>query len=123
QVRYSATDVADETQLGPLLATIAAELPPVRGVVHAASVWQDRSGQGLVRPLVTLQDTALEAVFRPKVLGGWLLSERLRDAPLDFFVSFSSAASLLGSAGQGNYAAAGAFLDALAHHQRATGRP
>jgi len=54
--------------------------------------------------------------MRPKVLGGWLLHSRLRD--LDFFVEFSSVGALLGQAGQGSYAAANAFLDALAHQRR-----
>jgi acyl carrier protein len=57
------------------------------------------------------------------MMGGWLLQKLLKDTQLDFFVCFSSAASLFGSAGQGNYAAAGAFLDALAYHLRASGRP
>jgi acyl carrier protein len=57
------------------------------------------------------------------MVGGWLLHRLLKDAPLDFFVLFSSAGSLLGQAGQGNYAAANAFLDALAHHRKAQGQP
>jgi acyl carrier protein len=55
------------------------------------------------------------------MVGGWLLHRLLREAPLDFFVVFSSAGSLMGQPGQGNYAAANAFLDALAHHRRAQG--
>ena len=70
-----------------------------------------------------LDQAALNTVLRPKVMGGWLLHRLLEDAPLDFFVLFSSAGSLLGQPGQGNYAAANAFLDALAHHRRAQGRP
>jgi myxalamid-type polyketide synthase MxaE and MxaD len=57
------------------------------------------------------------------MMGGWLLHRLLEDAPLDFFVLFSSAGSLLGQPGQGNYAAANAFLDALAHHRSAQGQP
>ena len=56
-------------------------------------------------------------------MGGWLLNRLLQDDPLDFFILFSSAGSLLGQPGQGNYAAANAFLDALAHHRQAQGHP
>ena len=91
--------------------------PPIRGVVHAAGVLQD----GL---LTQLDAAALNSVLRPKVIGGWLLHRLLEGRRrLDFFVLFSSAGSLLGQPGQGNYAAANAFLDALAHHRRAQGQP
>jgi thioesterase domain-containing protein/acyl carrier protein len=90
--------------------------PPVRGVIHAAGVLQDQA-------VLQLDAAALAAVFRTKVLGGWLLHRLLDDDPLDFFVLFSSAAALLGSAGQAHYAAANAFLDALAHLRRAEGKP
>jgi natural product biosynthesis luciferase-like monooxygenase protein len=123
-VHYAAVDVADEGQLSNFLQTFAQQgHPPIRGVMHAASVWQDAQGQSLVRPLANLDSAALQAVFRPKVLGAWLLHTLLKDTPLDFFVSFSSGASLFGSAAQGNYAAAGEFLDVLAHRQRALGQP
>jgi aryl carrier-like protein len=122
-VRYDSVDVSDAEALGRFWERQARDGRPVRGLIHAASVWQDASGQGLVRPLLQLDAAALRAVFAPKVSGTFLL-HRLADAhDLDFFVCFSSGASLLGSAGQGNYAAASAFLDALAHHRRRRGRP
>jgi myxalamid-type polyketide synthase MxaE and MxaD len=116
-VHLASVDVADEQQLSAFLDEFRAEgWPPIRGIVHAAGVLHD----GL---LAQLDAAALNSVLRPKMMGGWLLHRLLEDAPLDFFVLFSSAGSLLGQPGQGNYAAANAFLDALAHHRRAQGQP
>lgn len=116
-VHLAPVDVADEAQLSGFLDKFRSQgWPPIRGVVHAAGVLQD----GL---LVQLDAAQLNMVLRPKMVGGWLLHRLLKDAPLDFFVLFSSAGSLLGQAGQGNYAAANAFLDALAHHRKAQGQP
>jgi acyl transferase domain-containing protein/acyl carrier protein len=116
-VHLAPVDVADEAELKAFLGEFRAQgWPPIRGVVHAAGVLQD----GL---LVQLDGAAMRAVLRPKVTGGWLLHRLLQDAPLDFFVLFSSAGSVLGQPGQGNYAAANAFLDALAHHRQAQGLP
>jgi hypothetical protein len=116
-VHLASVDVADEAQLSGFLDEFRSEgWPPIRGVVHAAGVLQD----GL---LVQLDAAQLNTVLRPKMMGGWLLHRLLNDAPLDFFVLFSSAGSLLGQAGQGNYAAANAFLDALAHHRKSQGQP
>jgi myxalamid-type polyketide synthase MxaE and MxaD len=116
-VHLASVDVANEGELNSFLDEYRAEgWPPIRGVVHAAGVLQD----GL---LVQLDAAALTTVLRPKVTGGWLLHRLLKDEPLDFFVLFSSAGSVLGQPGQGNYAAANAFLDALAHHRQAQGQP
>ena len=123
QVHYAAVDVANEEQLSAFLTNFVQQgHPPIRGVIHAASVWQDSNGQSLIRPLAQIQPEALTAVFRPKVIGSWLLYNLLKQYKLDFFVSFSSGASLFGSAAQGNYAAAGEFMDILAHYQRAHGQ-
>lgn len=116
-VHLAPVDVADEGQLAAFIEEFRREAwPPIRGVIHAAGVLQDQT-------VLQLNAASLAAVFRAKVLGGWLLHRLLGDTPLDFFLLFSSAASLLGSAGQANYAAANAFLDALAHHRRAAGKP
>lgn len=122
-VRYAPVDVADADRVAALVETLGRDgAPRVRGVVHAASVWRDPDGQSLIRTLGQLDVTALSRVFAPKVNGTWALHEAFRDASLDFFVLFSSAASLTGSAGQGNYAAASSFLDGLAHYRRQSGR-
>lgn len=106
-------DVAREEALGSVAATLA-DLPPLRGVVHAAGVLDDCI-------VLDLDVRRLEAVMAPKLRGAWNLHALTRGAPLDFFVLFSSLASVLGSPGQANYAAANAFLDALAHERRAHG--
>ncbi|GAB7046310.1 non-ribosomal peptide synthetase/type I polyketide synthase [Catenuloplanes indicus] len=89
---------------------------PIRGVFHLAGQVRDvRVGQ--------MDRDAFDAAYDPKVIGAYLLHRHLGDEPLDHFVLFASVASLLTTAGQTNYAAGNAFLDALAHHRRATGRP
>lgn len=109
-------DVAQSDQLAHAMQQIAATMPPLRGVVHAAGTLED----GL---LIGQDWPRFARVLAPKVHGAWNLHTLTRELPLDFFVLFSSTASLLGSPGQGSYAAANAFLDALAHHRRATGLP
>jgi myxalamid-type polyketide synthase MxaB len=89
-------------------------LGKLRGIVHAAGVLDD----GI---LDRQTPERFARVMAPKVHGAWHLHTHTRDLPLDFFVGFSSMASALGSRGQGNYAAANAFLDGLAHHRRALG--
>jgi NAD(P)-dependent dehydrogenase (short-subunit alcohol dehydrogenase family)/acyl carrier protein len=114
QVVCAVCDVAEEEAVAGLIASIAATLPPLRGVVHAAGVLDDG---------VLLQQNwpRFAQVFAAKAAGAWHLHQHTRELPLDFFILFSSAAGLLGSAGQSSYAAANAFLDALAHHRRAQG--
>jgi myxalamid-type polyketide synthase MxaD len=116
-VHLAAIDVADEAALATRLAELrAAGVPPLRGVVHAAGVAE-------LRPLQDLDPDAIRAVLRPKVEGGYALHLVTEGAPLDFFVLFSSMASVLSSPLLASYAAANAFLDALAHHRRARGLP
>ncbi len=116
-VDVGAVDVADRSALTALLsARRAAGAPPVRGVFHCAAVVDDRL-------IAQLEVASLARVCRPKVAGAWLLHELLASEPVEQFVLFSSVGSILGQAGQASYAAANAFLDALAHVRRADGRP
>lgn len=116
-VHLAAVDITDEEQFTTYLDQYRREgWPPIRGVVHAA---------GLIRDdlLIRMNDDTFEAPLAPKVYGAWLLHHHLRDEPLDFFVLYSSASSIVGVFGQANYAAGNAFMDALAHHRRARGLP
>jgi myxalamid-type polyketide synthase MxaE and MxaD len=116
-VRVASVDVAEEPQLSAFLSDVQAEgLPPIRGVVHCAGVAEAGA-------LGEIDAEQLARLARPKVLGAWLLHRFLEHERLDFFVTFSSGAALLGSPLLGSYAAANAFLDAVAHHRRGQGNP
>ncbi|MBV7331276.1 SDR family NAD(P)-dependent oxidoreductase [Chloroflexi bacterium TSY] len=109
-------DVTDSDDVTRIMKTIEDQAPPLRGIIHAAGVLDD----GVLRQQTVER---FERVLKPKVQGAWNLHLHTLDMQLDFFVCFSSVASLLGNPGQGNYATANAFLDALAHHRRTLGLP
>jgi acyl transferase domain-containing protein/predicted O-methyltransferase YrrM/acyl carrier protein len=115
-VRTLVANVADAAEMGTVFAKMAETLPPLAGVIHSAGALDD----GV---LTQLDWTRFQRVLAAKVDGGWILHTATREQRLDFFVLYSSVASLLGSPGQANHAAANAFLDALAHHRRACGLP
>ncbi|MDG5805268.1 SDR family NAD(P)-dependent oxidoreductase [Streptomyces ossamyceticus] len=111
--RIAACDVADPGQLTELLAGVPAD-HPLTAVIHAAGVLDD----GVIE---SLTPDRVDAVLRPKTDAALTLHRLTEDHDLAAFVLFSSAAGTFGGPGQGNYAAANAFLDALAHHRRARG--
>jgi phthiocerol/phenolphthiocerol synthesis type-I polyketide synthase C len=115
-VLAQACDITDSAQLAAVMARIEASANPLRGVVHAATVFDD----GLIRNLTQQQ---LQRVLAPKAKGAQYLHELTAQLPLDFFVLFSSATTLFGNPGQANYVAANHWLEALARHRLALGLP
>ena len=114
EVHVLCADLSRRAEVARLVETVRRTVPPLCGVIHAAGVLDD----GVLQRLDWAQ---FERVLGPKARGAWHLHELAGD--LDFFVLFSSAVGLLGAPGQANYAAANAFLDALARYRRAQGLP
>jgi acyl transferase domain-containing protein len=116
RVEVFAADVGSLPQMRELFDAVKNTLPPVGGIFHAAGVLDD----GIIA-----QQTPdrFHKVMHAKVAGAWNLHHLTMQMPLEFFALFSSAASLIGSAGQASYAAANAYLDALAKNRRAAGLP
>jgi len=115
-VRLAKADISDKSQLAPIFDEIHSGSAPLRGVFHVAGVLDDGA-------LLEQSWERFRGVLASKVQGAWNLHQLSRADDLQCFVCFSSASSMLGSPGQANYAAANAFLDALAWHRRALALP
>ena len=114
RVEVEIADVSDGEAVEAMLGRIGERLPPLAGVIHSVGVLSDAA--------LTNQDWGrFERVLGPKVVGAWHLHRATRALELDLFVLFTSAAGVLGNAGQANHAAANAFLDRLAGHRRSLG--
>ena len=111
-VNLARVDITDSEALQKLIAT----LPSLRGVIHAAGLLND----GLLQNQTW---SSFQQVIAPKVTGAWNLHQATLDLELDFFVLFSSIASLIGSPGQSNYTVANAGLDAIAHYRQSLDLP
>ncbi len=116
QVQIVKVDVSDDRELSKALSRVELSMPAIAGVVHAAGILDDGA-------IYNLDGDRMKNVMAPKVQGTWNLHTATYHLPLDFFVLFSSAVSVLGSPGQANYAAASAYLDAMAHYRRNLGLP
>jgi acyl transferase domain-containing protein/NAD(P)-dependent dehydrogenase (short-subunit alcohol dehydrogenase family)/acyl carrier protein len=113
-VHAFATDVGDRADIAAVLDDIAATMPPLRGIIHSATVLDDRN-------LVDQDRASLDRVLGPKAQGAWNLHSLTAD--LDFYVLYSSISSLFGTRGQANYVAANCVLNSLATLRRRQGLP
>lgn len=116
QITVIGADITSAVDIQQIFSRFGADLPPLRGVIHAAGILDDG--------LLSNQNWArYENVMRPKVEGTLLLDNYTRNLSLDFFITFSSAAVILGSPGQSSYAAANSFMDALMQKRQSLGLP
>ena len=115
-VQIVKADASSPQDVAQLFTEIRCIGQPLRGVFHLAMVIDDA-------PLAALTRERMASVIGPKALGAWWLHQGTREMALDCFVLFSSMSSIFGNPAQGNYSAANAFLDSLAHHRRALGLP
>ncbi len=113
-VQTRACDVSDERQIQTLVAELSAGAHPLRGLVHAAAVYDDAF-------LPELTPERLRSVLAPKAGGAWALHRATLGLPLDFFLMYSSISALIGNPGQANYVAANMFLESLAALRRSQG--
>lgn len=116
EVMICQADIVDRERLSEVLADVQRTMPALRGVIHAAMVLDDA-------PIEHLTNTRMWSAIAPKMLGAWNLHSLTSACQLDFFILFSSIASILGNPGQANYAAGNMFLDALSHYRRSRGLP
>ena len=115
-VRVELADVTSPAAIDEMLARIDANMPPLAGVIHSVGVLSDGS-------LGNQTWERFEQVLWPKMLGAWQLHRATLNRDLDLFVLFSSITGVVGNSGQGNHAAANAFLDQLAGYRRSLGLP
>lgn len=116
EVEVERGDIADPATARRLVEAATASGLPLRGILHAAAVVEDAT-------LSSITDELIERDWAPKVRGAWNLHESTTGHSLDWFCSFSSAAALVGSPGQGAYASANSWLDAFAHWRKSQGLP
>src|SRR6202000_1725586 len=114
--RVIEADAGERAQVSEVFEEIRRSMPPLRGVVHTAGVLRDAA-------LIKQSYADSEVIRHGKVDGAWILHDLTRDIALDFFVLYSAAGVVLGSPGQGMYAAANAELDAIAQFRHSIGQP
>jgi acyl transferase domain-containing protein/acyl carrier protein len=115
-IYVGSADVADMVAMSRILSYIETNMPPLKGVVHAAGILIES-----LLPEMNIHEAW--SVLAPKIQGAWVLHSLTRTYQLDFIIYYSSIAAIWGAKAQGCYAAANQFLDAMAHYNRATGQP
>jgi len=113
---FAQVDISNSAATNLLFQKFGTVWPELKGIIHAAGILDDGT-------LLSQNWGRFEKVFAPKVIGSWNLHEASLSKHLDFFVFFSSIASVLGSPGQSNYAAANCYMDSLASQRRKQGLP
>ena len=116
RIHFERVDVAKSAEIAVLFQKLEYRYPPLRGIIHAAGSLEDR----------ILSEQTWESFLKvvgPKAIGAFALHQATKNKSLDFFVLFSSVASLCGVPAQANYAAANAYMDGLAHFRRTQGLP
>ena len=109
-------DIADKNYVNQTIDKVKNSLPPLKGIIHAAGITEDA--------VINRQNyDHFKNVMLPKIEGAWNLHMATKDLSLDFFVCFSSFVSIIGWPGQGNYAAANAFMDTLVYYRKQSGLP
>jgi len=116
EVKVVLADAGSAKDVDAIFERISQSGHPLKGVFHLAMVIDDA-------PIAALTPERMQSVLGPKAMGAWLLHSKTQTLELDHFVMFSSVSSTFGNPAQGNYAAANAFLDALAHHRHSIGLP
>lgn len=115
-IKAASVDVTNKEQLTSLIANCETTMPPLKGIIHAAMVLNDQ-------PIHQISLETIHEVLLPKIAGCLNLHELTLHQPLEFFVLLSSISSIIGNLGQGNYAAANAFLDGFCQYRQAMGLP
>ncbi|MGB7605372.1 MAG: type I polyketide synthase [Lutisporaceae bacterium] len=108
-------DISNEKEVQQLIARLKADFGKINGVIHGAGI----AGDGF---LIQKDESIFKQVIAPKINGTWLLNEATREEELEFFIVFSSTATLVPSAGQGDYTAANSYLDAFAEYRNIEGK-
>ncbi len=115
EVNYYSADVSDIEQMAEIFDQLREKYGKINGIIHSAGT----AGDGFI---ATRDSDTFDQILAPKVYGTWILDYLTQDDDLDFFVSFSSIASVLGGAGEGNYVAANSFLDSFSTYRNKLGK-